>query len=132
MTYARSRRPDLSSSRAGPSGRLSFDALRRYLLGLVTGEGKSMIRAWHRFSSAAVVILGLSLASVAGHAQSSAEDDAGLVARGEYLARAADCMPCHSGDRSKPYSGGLPIHTPFGTIFSVNITSDPQTGIGRW
>jgi mono/diheme cytochrome c family protein len=91
-----------------------------------------MIRARHRFSSAAIVILGVLLASFASHAQSSAEDDAGLVARGEYLARAADCMPCHSGDRSKPYSGGLPLHTPFGTIFSVNITSDPQTGIGQW
>jgi mono/diheme cytochrome c family protein len=54
------------------------------------------------------------------------------VPRGEYLARAADCMPCHTGDKTTPYSGGLPLHTPFGTIFSVNITSDPETGIGRW
>jgi mono/diheme cytochrome c family protein len=59
-------------------------------------------------------------------------DDATLVQRGEYLARAADCMPCHSGDKSKPYAGGLPIHTPFGTLYSVNITSDRETGIGRW
>ena len=68
---------------------------------------------------------------VAAHAQAPA-DDAALVSRGEYLARAADCMPCHTGDKSKPYGGGLPIKTPFGTIFSVNITSDPETGIGRW
>lgn len=65
------------------------------------------------------------------HAQASA-DDVALVPRGEYLARAADCMPCHTGKKSKPYSGGLPIHTPLGTIYSVNITSDPETGIGRW
>jgi mono/diheme cytochrome c family protein len=71
------------------------------------------------------------LASVTAHAQAPA-DDASLVSRGEYLARAADCMPCHSGDKSKPYSGGLPVHTPFGTIFSVNITSDPESGIGNW
>jgi hypothetical protein len=54
------------------------------------------------------------------------------VSRGEYLVRAADCMPCHTGDKSKPNGGDLPIHTPFGTIYSVNITSDPKTGIGRW
>src|SRR5919109_1734699 len=96
------------------------------------GRGKSMSRARHRFLSAAIVVLGLLFASFTGHAQSSGEDDAGLVSRGEYLARAADCMPCHSGDRSKPYSGGLPLHTPFGTIFLVNITPDPQTGLGPW
>jgi mono/diheme cytochrome c family protein len=67
----------------------------------------------------------------AAYAQAPA-DDSNLVARGEYLARAADCMPCHTGDKSKPYAGGLPLHTPFGAIFSVNITSDPATGIGRW
>ena len=41
-------------------------------------------------------------------------------------------MPCHTGDNSKPFAGGLPIHTPFGILYSVNITSDPQTGIGKW
>ncbi len=62
----------------------------------------------------------------------SGTDDAGLVARGEYLARAADCMPCHTGDKAKPYGGGLGLATPFGTIYSVNITSDKATGIGGW
>ena len=59
-------------------------------------------------------------------------DDAALVARGEYLARAADCAPCHTGDASKPFAGGLALKTPFGTMFSVNITSDRETGIGNW
>jgi len=59
-------------------------------------------------------------------------DDAALVSRGEYLARAADCAPCHTGDASKPFAGGLAFKTPFGTLFSVNITSDPETGIGKW
>ncbi|MBB3773509.1 mono/diheme cytochrome c family protein [Angulomicrobium tetraedrale] len=58
-------------------------------------------------------------------------DDA-LVARGEYLARAADCMPCHTAPGGKPYAGGLGLNTPFGTLYSVNITSDPETGIGSW
>jgi len=73
----------------------------------------------------------LLLGCVTAHAQAPA-DGAALVSRGEYLARTADCMPCHTGDKSKPYGGGLPIHTPFGMIYSVNITSDPDTGIGRW
>lgn len=60
------------------------------------------------------------------------QDDAPLVAKGEYLARAADCMPCHTGDPAKPFAGGLGLNTPFGTLFSVNITSDPETGIGDW
>jgi mono/diheme cytochrome c family protein len=59
-------------------------------------------------------------------------DDSALVARGEYLARAADCMPCHTGDKAKPYAGGLALNTPFGALYSVNITSDPATGIGKW
>ncbi len=80
---------------------------------------------------AAASVTALLLGCVAAHAQAPA-DDVALVPRGEYLARAADCMPCHTGDKTKPYSGGLPLHTPFGTIFSVNITSDPETGIGRW
>ncbi len=41
-------------------------------------------------------------------------------------------MPCHTGDKAKPYAGGLPLNTPFGTLYSVNITSDPTTGIGKW
>ena len=68
---------------------------------------------------------------VSAQAQGS-QDDAALVARGAYLARAADCAPCHTGDKSKPFAGGLALKTPFGTLFSVNITSDPETGIGRW
>jgi mono/diheme cytochrome c family protein len=54
------------------------------------------------------------------------------VARGEYLARAADCAACHTLGKDKPYAGGLPFHLPFGTIYANNITPDKETGIGRW
>ena len=57
---------------------------------------------------------------------------AALVKRGEYLARAGDCVACHTADKGRPFAGGLPINTPFGTIYTPNITSDPDTGIGRW
>ena len=90
-----------------------------------------MGRLPHRVRSAALAAFWLLAAAAPGRAQSVANGDAALAARGEYLARAADCLPCHTGDKSKPFAGGLPLHTPFGTIFSVNITSDPETGIGR-
>ena len=60
--------------------------------------------------------------------------DPDLVARGAYLADAADCSACHtdSDHGGKPYAGGLPIATPFGTFYSPNITPDAETGIANW
>jgi len=60
-----------------------------------------------------------------------AADDA-LVARGAYLAKAGDCIACHSAPRGKPLAGGLPMMTPLGAIYTTNITPDPDTGIGRY
>ena len=57
---------------------------------------------------------------------------ANLVARGEYLIRAADCSACHTAKGGTPYAGGLAINLPFGTIYSPNITADTDTGIGEW
>jgi mono/diheme cytochrome c family protein len=91
-----------------------------------------MISALRGIGRAAIFASALLLGGFAARAQAQAADDATLVSRGEYLTRAADCMPCHTGDKSKPFAGGLPIHTPFGVLYSVNITSDPQTGIGKW
>ncbi|MGC1776913.1 MAG: c-type cytochrome [Xanthobacteraceae bacterium] len=54
------------------------------------------------------------------------------VKRGEYLARAADCMVCHTAPRGAQYAGGLAIPLPFGTIYSPNITPDKDTGIGDY
>jgi cytochrome c5 len=62
--------------------------------------------------------------------------DAAEVKRGEYLAKAGDCMACHTEtakkDKAKSFAGGLPMYTPFGTIYSPNITPDKETGIGNW
>ena len=58
--------------------------------------------------------------------------DAALLAKGEYLARAGDCIACHTAREGKTFAGGLPMKTPFGTLYTSNITSDPQTGIGMW
>ncbi len=58
--------------------------------------------------------------------------NAALVARGEYLARAADCEACHTVAGSVPFAGGLAFKLPFGTLYSPNITPDKETGIGGW
>jgi mono/diheme cytochrome c family protein len=54
------------------------------------------------------------------------------LARGEYLARAADCIACHTIPGGQPFSGGVAFRMPFGTIYSSNITADKETGIGAW
>jgi mono/diheme cytochrome c family protein len=55
-----------------------------------------------------------------------------LAARGQYLARAADCAACHTAEGGAPLAGGRAFAMPFGTLYSTNITPDPETGIGRW
>jgi len=54
------------------------------------------------------------------------------VKRGEYLARAADCLVCHTAPGGVQYAGGLAFPLPFGTLYSTNITSDKDTGIGNY
>lgn len=54
------------------------------------------------------------------------------IERGAYLARAGNCMSCHTTRGGTPYAGGRGIDTPFGTVFSSNLTPDPGTGIGQW
>jgi mono/diheme cytochrome c family protein len=54
-----------------------------------------------------------------------------LIKQGEYLARAGDCVACHTAKGGKPFAGGLPMQTPIGTVYSTNITPD-ATGIGSY
>jgi mono/diheme cytochrome c family protein len=54
------------------------------------------------------------------------------LAKGEYLARAGDCIACHTAPGGKLFAGGRAMPTPFGTLYSSNITSDVATGIGKW
>jgi mono/diheme cytochrome c family protein len=73
--------------------------------------------------------------SAAGSAPAlaGAPASATVLARGEYLTRAADCIACHTVPGSgKPFAGGVAFKLPFGTIYSSNITADPNHGIGGW
>jgi nicotinate dehydrogenase subunit B len=55
-----------------------------------------------------------------------------LIARGKLLASMGDCAVCHTVRNGIPNAGGRPLETPFGTVYSTNITPDEQTGIGTW
>ncbi len=54
------------------------------------------------------------------------------VERGQYLARAGDCISCHTGSGGAPFAGGYRLNTPFGYLLAPNITPEPETGIGSW
>src|SRR5882757_5807393 len=58
--------------------------------------------------------------------------DADLIKRGRELAAIGNCNACHTVRGGRTFAGGLPVPTPFGTIYSSNITPDAETGIGRW
>ena len=58
--------------------------------------------------------------------------DQSQVVRGAALAALGNCRTCHTADGASAYAGGKPLQTPFGTIYSTNLTPDPETGIGRW
>ena len=56
----------------------------------------------------------------------------GIISRGEYLARAGDCIACHTAPNGPVFAGGRAMPTPFGNLYVPNITPDDDTGIGRW
>ena len=66
----------------------------------------------------------------AGAAQAEPSEE--TIARGKALVIAGDCTSCHTADPAKPFAGGKRIDTPFGAIYSPNLTPDRDTGIGGW
>ncbi|HTD04207.1 cytochrome c [Undibacterium sp.] len=69
---------------------------------------------------------------VAAGGRNEIPSHAELVARGAYLARAGNCMGCHTLRGGPLYAGGRAIQTPFGSFYTPNITPDKKTGIGSW
>lgn len=80
----------------------------------------------------AAILIGLVSLCGAGHETLGKDTSFANVTRGRYLVTAGDCIACHTADHGKPFAGGRPIETPFGTIYSPNITPDRETGIGTW
>ncbi|HVE05801.1 MAG TPA: cytochrome c [Paraburkholderia sp.] len=84
-----------------------------------------------------------SAAPASSAADANEANEAALIQQGAYLAKAGDCAGCHTAPpggpsgheplRARPpFAGGLPMGSPFGTIYSSNITPDPNAGIGRY
>jgi mono/diheme cytochrome c family protein len=65
-------------------------------------------------------------------APAPANETTRVIARGEYLARAGDCVACHTEPTEPAFAGGRAMPTPFGNIYVPNITPDDETGIGLW
>jgi mono/diheme cytochrome c family protein len=80
---------------------------------------------------AAALVAGCA-AEIAPTAQPPRGFDASLVKRGAELAAVGDCAGCHTRSGGRPFAGGVPLETPFGTIFGTNITPDVAYGIGAW
>ena len=85
----------------------------------------------NRVKILAAIILALGVTEFA-RAQPTAAGAAPSADRGEYLARAGDCIACHSVPGGKAFAGGLKMGTPLGAIYATNITPDPDTGIGQY
>lgn len=80
------------------------------------------------FSIAGLLSVGM-LTAVAVYAQGTTFSQ---IQRGRYLNQIGDCTSCHTAKGGEQYAGGFPVATPFGTIYSTNITPDPESGIGKW
>jgi mono/diheme cytochrome c family protein len=96
------------------------------------------VYVWHTFVPAPMAFAGGSTVALAdyhaGDPTGVPADLAGAdpVKRGEYLARAADCLVCHTAPGGADYAGGLAFPLPFGTLYSTNITPNKDTGIGSY
>jgi mono/diheme cytochrome c family protein len=80
-------------------------------------------------AASSVVVTTLLMAQASAQSQKAA---ASVVARGEYLAQAGDCVACHTAPGGKLFAGGRAMPTPFGTLYTSNVTPDGDTGIGKW
>lgn len=79
-----------------------------------------------------LVSAGAAIAAVQVYAPKRSDQTWSDIQTGRYLARAGDCESCHTAPGGKPFAGGRAVPTPFGVIYSTNITPDPGTGIGAW
>jgi mono/diheme cytochrome c family protein len=90
----------------------------------------------HWLGGARAILAGIALCTAFNVNHARAEAPAApspeTIAKGKALTEAGDCASCHTADPAKPFAGGKRIETPFGGIYSANLTPDRETGIGRW
>ena len=89
------------------------------------------VSSGHSFSRISMKLFAAVLATCLSLCTAARADQA-AVERGRYLAILGDCAGCHTVPGKAAYSGGLSFNTPFGILYSTNITPDRETGIGDW
>ena len=97
-----------------------------------TKPSEADVRNLPRLGYSLLVAVAGCISATTSHAGDAAGDSTQLIARGQYLATAADCGACHTAPGGKPFAGGLAISSPVGTIYSTNITPSARSGIGRY
>jgi mono/diheme cytochrome c family protein len=94
--------------------------------------------AWRTFTRGPLAFAGGSTVALADYREANptgvpaGPEKADIVRRGEYLAKAADCMVCHTAPGDAAFAGGLVFPAPSGSLYSTNITADKDTGIGNY
>src|SRR5213078_4844148 len=123
-----------SQFRAGNIGKpfrfVSFEGLGAKCRNAAIMPGTGGWMQGHRTGRA--ILFCLLLCSAFAAREGSAEPSAETIARGMALTAAGDCASCHTLDPAKPFAGGKRIDTPFGDIYSPNLTPDRETGLGAW
>jgi mono/diheme cytochrome c family protein len=74
----------------------------------------------------------LFLCSAFAYGAAAAEPSEETIAHGKALVETGGCASCHTADPAKPFAGGKRIDTPFGAVYSPNLTPDRDTGLGGW
>ena len=117
---------------------LTGQAARPSAQGAQSGPRRPWRRALAWTGAAAATVAGIAAAALPWRAAiaPAAPDltlySAAAIERGRLIAAASDCVVCHTAPGGKDNAGGLAMETPFGTIYSTNITPDPEHGIGNW
>jgi mono/diheme cytochrome c family protein len=91
-----------------------------------------VIRALTAGTLVALGVLSAASSADAAASTAAAGSDAALIEHGRYLATAGDCISCHTRAGGEPFAGGRALDTPFGVIYSANITPDAVSGLGAW
>ena len=89
----------------------------------LTGHGRHHARS---------ILIAAALCTASNVARAQLPPPPEIIAKGKALTDAGDCGSCHTANPAKPFAGGKRIDTPFGGIYSANLTPDLNTGIGRW
>src|SRR3984893_16426928 len=87
------------------------------------------LKSLHSAAAGSMVLTVLFITQALGQAQKAA---ASVVAKGEYLGAAADYVACHTAPGGKLFAGGRAMPTPFGTLYTSNVTPDRETRIVKW